>query len=125
MSGNAATNARKPTLSAAAIGYAAAKKQEEMEAAVVGLQHATITDQLTDLEEALDNNLLTQEEYDLQRSRVLSAEIVEPVVVNVAIAPRSTSRSNKPRHKIILIGGILAIVGVAMFFNFFYYRVVT
>ena len=62
MSGNAATNARKPTLSAAAIGYAAAKKQEEMEAAVVGLQHETITDQLTDLEEALDNNLLTQEE---------------------------------------------------------------
>ena len=64
MSGNAATNARrKPTLSsAAAIGYVAAKKQEEMEAAVVGLQHETITDQLTDLEEALDNNLLTQEE---------------------------------------------------------------
>ena len=89
---------RSPTLSsAAAIGYAAAKKQEEMEAAVVGLQHATITDQLTDLEEALDNNLLTQEEamHQLKKS------------------------------KIILIGGILAIVGVAMFFNFFYYRVVT
>ena len=102
MSGNAATNARrKPTLSsAAAIGYVAAKKQEEMEAAVVGLQqlqHETISDQLTDLEEALDNNLLTQEEamHQLKKS------------------------------KIILIGGILAIVGVAMFFNFFYYRVVT
>ena len=113
----------------------------------------------------------------MQRSRVLSAEIVEPVVVNVAITPRATSRSNKPRvkrgtthvyvtspahiemdshnsfisrhqaisgarfqahhhndisywwnirsSKIILIGGILVIVGVAMFFNFFYYRVVT
>ena len=91
MSGNAATNARrKPTLSsAAAIGYVAAKKQEEMEAAAVGLQHATsITDQLIDLKKALDNNLLTQEEYDLQRSRVLGTEIVEPVLVKVAIAPR-------------------------------------
>ena len=80
---------RSPTLSsAAAIGYVAAKKQEEMEAAAVGLQHATITDQLIDLKKALDNNLLTQEEYDLQRSRVLGTEIVEPVLVKVAIAPR-------------------------------------
>ena len=53
---------RKEREETAAIGYVAAKKQEEMEAAVVGLQHETITDQLTDLEEALDNNLLTQEE---------------------------------------------------------------
>ena len=77
----------------AAIGYVAAKKQEEMEAiAAVGLQHATsITDQLIDLKKALDNNLLTQEEYDLQRSRVLGTEIVEPVVVKVAIAPRVIS----------------------------------
>ena len=58
-----------------------------MESAVA-LQHATITDQLIDLKKALDNNLLTQEEYDLQRSRVLGTEIVEPVVVKVAIAPR-------------------------------------
>ena len=72
----------------AAIGYVAAKKQEEMEAIAVGLQHATITDQLIDLKKALDNNLLTQEEYDLQRSRVLGTEIVEPVLVKVAIAPR-------------------------------------
>ena len=72
----------------AAIGYVAAKKQEEMEAIAVGLQHATITDQLIDLKKALDNNLLTQEEHDLQRSRVLGTEIVEPVLVKVAIAPR-------------------------------------
>ena len=79
----------------AAIGYVAAKKQEEMEAAAVGLQHATITDQLIDLKKALDNNLLTQEEHDLQRSRVLGTEIVEPVVVTVAIAPRVKSPEQK------------------------------
>jgi len=55
-----------------------------MESAVA-LQHATITDQLIDLKKALDNNLLTQEEYDLQRSRVLGTEMGVPVPVAAAV----------------------------------------
>ena len=87
---------RKEREETAAIGYVAAKKQEEMEAAAVGLRtnaHCKCDNnrQLIDLKKALDNNLLTQEEHDLQRSRVLGTEIVEPVVVKVAIAPRVIS----------------------------------
>ena len=96
-----------------------------MESAVA-LPHATITDQLIDLKKALDNNLLTQEEYDLQRSRVLGTEIVEPVVVTVAIAPRVTGASvggSDPwspcgtYHKMMIIGGILCcgILGILIF----------
>ena len=122
---------RKEREETAAIGYVAAKKQEEMEAAAVGLRtnaHCKCDNnrQLIDLKKALDNNLLTQEEHDLQRSRVLGTEIVEPVVVTVAIAPRVTGASvggSDPwslcgiYSKLMIIGGILCcgILGILIF----------